>query len=741
MAKVALLIGVGNYEHPDDLKPLVSAPKDVAAMQRILLNAQMGEFSEVIPLIDPDPMQMQEAIETLYRDRAKDDLVLLFFSGHGIKDDSGKLYFSTRVTRKTPRGELVKSSAVPARFVQEIMGNSRSRRQVMILDCCFSGAFDPSLNAKDDGSLDIRGQLGAEGRVVLTSSSSTEYSFEQQGSDLSIYTRFLVEGIETGAADQDSDGKVSVEELHKYATKKVQEIAPKMNPKIIVLKDEGFGVVFAKAQITDPKLKYRKEAERYSMRGEISPAGRTLLNTLRVRLGLSLEKTQEIEDQVLQPFRERLKHLEDYRSAFVAEVGHQYPLTQETLNELKDLQEILGLRKKDVMQLEQEVTSQVVSGSEVYKQKLQRYEQEFTRAIQVEFPLSQPVCQGLNKFQSELGLTDEDVEQIKQPIIERRTSEYQQRQLEQQKQQDVEQQQQEAERLQIGQQLEQEYQQNQQQPIPLQHEPVRSSSSNKLLMTGACLSAIVISGGLFYFNSPRPQPQPIVKEELSTGSLTPVASPPSITPSTPEFPISPPAEDPSPAPRVTPSPDQSLAPRVSQSSTPEFPISPPAKESSPAPRVTPSPDQSSAPRVSQSEIERSHSSNIGNSQSRPATIFFCGQIDGVPATITSHPRLGEVPFILWVSSDYFGDPSYTPQKRCEEVSRRFQTNHEAGTLKYIFAGRATTYPALCASTTTEIMQCTNENVLMILRASDDAVAIIRQIGEINTANTFNPIRL
>lgn len=326
MAKVALLIGVGNYEHPDDLKPLVSAPKDVAAMQRILLNAQMGEFSEVIPLIDPDTMQMQEAIETLYRDRAKDDLVLLFFSGHGIKDDSGNLYFSTRVTRKTPKGELIKSTAVPARFVQEIMGNSRSRRQVMILDCCFSGAFDPSLNTKDDGSLDIRGQLGAEGRVVLTSSSSTQYSFEQQGSDLSIYTRFLVEGIETGAADLDSDGKVSVEELHKYATKKVQEIAPKMNPKIIVLKDEGFGVVFAKAQITDPKRKYRKEAERYSMRGEISPAGRTLLNTLQVRLGLTLETTQEIEDQVLQPFRERLKHLENYRSAFVAEVERQYPL-------------------------------------------------------------------------------------------------------------------------------------------------------------------------------------------------------------------------------------------------------------------------------------------------------------------------------------------------------------------------------------------------------------------------------
>ena len=547
MAKVALLIGVGNYEYPDAVKPLVSAPKDVAAMQRILLNPQMGEFCEVIPLIDPDPMQMQEAIETLYRDRAKDDLVLLFFSGHGIKDDSGKLYFSTRVTRKTPKGELVKSTAVPARFVQEIMGNSRSRRQVMILDCCFSGAFDPALNAKDDGSLDVQGQLGAEGRVVLTSSSSTQYSFEQQGSDLSIYTRFLVEGIETGAADRDNDGKVSAQELHEYATQKVQETAPKMNPKIIVLKDEGFDVVLAKAQITDPKLKYRKEAERYSMRGEISLTGRALLNALRERLGVTHGEAQEIEEQVLQPFRERLKRIEDYRSAFVAEVERQYPLTPETLSELKGLREILGLRKEDVTPVEQEGISQIVSKSEAYRQKLQRYEQEFTRAIQAEFPLSQPVSESLNKFQADWGLIDEDVAQIKRPILERRAAEDQQPQLEPQSQQDAEKVRQPNEEVQK---LQPERRRGKQQPTSPEHGTVRSS--NKVLLAGACLSSILVAGGLFYFNSTRPQP--VVQELPNPVTPTPIVSPPSsaklTTPTSPQ--VSPPNTSVSPPPKSSP---------------------------------------------------------------------------------------------------------------------------------------------------------------------------------------------
>ncbi|MEM8717680.1 MAG: hypothetical protein AAGE84_00015 [Cyanobacteria bacterium P01_G01_bin.39] len=43
--------------------------------------------------------------------------------------------------------------------------------------------------------VDIQTQLGGEGRAVLTSSTSTQYSFEQQESDLSIYSRYIVEGI------------------------------------------------------------------------------------------------------------------------------------------------------------------------------------------------------------------------------------------------------------------------------------------------------------------------------------------------------------------------------------------------------------------------------------------------------------------------------------------------------------------------------------------------------------------
>ena len=354
MVKVALLIGVSQYG--PGFSQLPAAANDVEAMQRVLQHPDMGDFDEAVPLIDPDPQEMGTAIENLFGDGKRDDLLLLFFSGHGIKDENGNLYLATRSTRKNERGGLIRSTAIAARFVQEIMSDSRARRQVVILDCCFSGAFGEGLLAKDDSSVDVRRQLGGEGRVILTSSTSTQYSFEQQGSDLSIYTRYLVEGIETGAADLDEDDVISVDELHEYANIKVQKAAPAMKPEIYTVK-EGYKIIIAKVPIGDPKLKYRKEVERYVHGGKISPVGRRILNARRDSLGLLPEDAATIEAEVLKPYREYKKKLQEYEQALVEAIQHEYPLSDYTRDELRDLQQVLSLRDEDIAPVEMRITS------------------------------------------------------------------------------------------------------------------------------------------------------------------------------------------------------------------------------------------------------------------------------------------------------------------------------------------------------------------------------------------------
>ncbi|OUL23313.1 ABC transporter substrate-binding protein [Nostoc sp. RF31YmG] len=351
MVKVALLIGVSEYE--PGLTPLPAAIKDLEAMQQVLENSEIGGFDEVTPLVNPQRHEMEEAIETFFDNRQKDDLLLLFFSGHGIKDESGKLYFAARNTRKTDKGVPARATTVPANFVHEVMSNSRSKREVIILDCCFSGAFAEGMSAKDDGFVDVKNQLGGEGRAVLTSSTSTQFAFEQQGTDTSTYTSYLVEGLETGAADRDEDGWISVDELHEYAAKKVQDSTPAMRPEIYPIKG-GYKIKLAKAPSNDPMLTYRREVEYWveGGNGEISVAGRAALEGLQETLKLTPEQAVTIETQVLAPIEDKKKKLHQYELAFRDEIKNGFPPSHKTRANLKRVQQRLRLRDEDIALIE-----------------------------------------------------------------------------------------------------------------------------------------------------------------------------------------------------------------------------------------------------------------------------------------------------------------------------------------------------------------------------------------------------
>ncbi|MBW4610247.1 MAG: SUMF1/EgtB/PvdO family nonheme iron enzyme [Hassallia sp. WJT32-NPBG1] len=356
MAKVALLIGVSEYKH--GLNPLPSAVKDVEAMQRILANPEMGNFAEadIKVLKNPQPDDIAYAIYHLFADRQKDDLLLFYFSGHGIKDDRGKLYLSSCGTKKQ-NGKLVTPSALAASVLHDNINDSRSQRQVIILDCCFSGAIAQGMTVKDDGSVNVQEQLGGKGRAILTSSTSMQYSFEQEGSELSIYTRYLVEGIEKGAADKDGDGWISVDELHEYASSKVQEASPAMTPEFYPVKD-GSKILLAKSPKDDPKVKYRKEVESRMNRGKFSIPARRLLNSLRLKLKLAPEVADAIEAEVQQPYQEYQRKLAEYEETLLEAIEAETALSETTLNDLRDYQQHLGLRDEDIASIEERIVGQ-----------------------------------------------------------------------------------------------------------------------------------------------------------------------------------------------------------------------------------------------------------------------------------------------------------------------------------------------------------------------------------------------
>ena len=91
MSKIALLIGVSKFGE-SDLKPLPSAEEDIKAMARVLQQPELGGFDQVQALANPTRGAVEEAIYTLFANRQRDDLLLFYFSGHGVRDESGRLF-------------------------------------------------------------------------------------------------------------------------------------------------------------------------------------------------------------------------------------------------------------------------------------------------------------------------------------------------------------------------------------------------------------------------------------------------------------------------------------------------------------------------------------------------------------------------------------------------------------------------------------------------------------------------
>lgn len=244
--EIAGPVGIGRVRRGDALllacyssadsriNPLTAPSADVCGLEKILKDPRIGNFNVKV-LVDETSYSLRKEIETFFSDRKREEMLLLYFSGHGIKDKNGKLYFATSDTRL----DRLKSTAISASDVREIMSNCSSRRQVLILDCCYGGAFNDAL-AKGDKMVGISA-LGGMGRIVLTASDAIQSSFEDGGtvdgvqnieSKRSIFTKELIHGLESGEADLERDGCVSVGELYSYLYDRVSSQMPEMRPQI-----------------------------------------------------------------------------------------------------------------------------------------------------------------------------------------------------------------------------------------------------------------------------------------------------------------------------------------------------------------------------------------------------------------------------------------------------------------------------------------------------------------------------
>ena len=226
----ALIVASSGYADAG-LRQLRAPAVDARALAAVLHDPGIGGF-EVRTLLDEPAHEVNLSVEEFFADRRPDDLLLAHFSCHGVKDEDGELYFAMANTLLRRLG----ATAVAAEFVNRRMSRSRSRRVVLLLDCCYAGAFERGMTARAGEGMGIESQFGGRGRAVITASSAMEYAFEgDQLADTrelapSVFTSALVEGLETGDADRDQDGLVALDELYDYIYDRVRAVTPNQTP-------------------------------------------------------------------------------------------------------------------------------------------------------------------------------------------------------------------------------------------------------------------------------------------------------------------------------------------------------------------------------------------------------------------------------------------------------------------------------------------------------------------------------
>lgn len=188
------------------------------------------------------------------------DRVILAVTGHGLLSKSFDFYYATwdnEFSQPEKRG-------IPYNELEALLTGIPAREKLMLIDACHSGALDKEalqaqkISIETDSSIKVNGVLprgviklggnkdvaaantydmmqklftdvsGNNGAFIISAAGGMEYALESARWNNGVFTYCVRKGIEDKAADREVagnfDGKVSVQELQQYVSKKVAEL-------------------------------------------------------------------------------------------------------------------------------------------------------------------------------------------------------------------------------------------------------------------------------------------------------------------------------------------------------------------------------------------------------------------------------------------------------------------------------------------------------------------------------------
>ena len=188
-----VLIGSSSYRDPK-LPNVPQVAANLADLAKVFTDPQLGGLLRRNCVVAPHAAGVGDVGDLLYEAAEQaEDLLLVYYAGHGVLSRNGDLYLSLHDTRfRAPEYSALRFETVRGTFV-----HSPAASRVVIVDSCYSGrAIGQTLGADDQ---EIIGQLEINGTYTLTSAPPNSLAMVRDGEAHTAFTERLLQLLNEGS--------------------------------------------------------------------------------------------------------------------------------------------------------------------------------------------------------------------------------------------------------------------------------------------------------------------------------------------------------------------------------------------------------------------------------------------------------------------------------------------------------------------------------------------------------------